>query len=643
MSYLDYAAKIQAIHNKYSPRNRNWASTPDTVKEISKAFDIELDFATFQHFDTINKDNLESFIKATDSQAIALKNIKLWEKHCGKLPILDILQKKGWIKMDCNLFAYISFGKKELFEVIYQELTDDAQKLWNALVWTTEMSQQQVEKVIGKDPISQIETVKTYNGKEEKKVCRYDLNFMTEANYAHYSSYKIIWKFSIPQVIRLLQKKISTTPAEYHFVPTTLPAHIKVWESEKPAFDDISRVLAYTAQGNLKSYPTNVANRSSVGKMKKSLNLTEYYADNKEIDDTRHYLLANWVLCLTLKNVNVNTPPLELVKEVFSKYATNKIESFEWTGSLLKGIRMAKSSHYGYVNIVNEKLLSILKQVPEKEWISTDNLEKYLLYREIDLSPMHKSYATQKIKYKTIRESWNKEMAETEEYVDSANYYDMVVKAHLYGSIFMFSALGLMDIAYKQPNTGILGKTYFSEWDGLYAFKLTNLGAYLFGKTKEYIAPEIKENTSLVFDEHALIILGEAGDKLTDTLLDNYVQKAGTNRYIVTAASFLADCKNMTDIKNKIALFKRTVGKPKLPQNWESFFESLLTKTKNVNASTEYEVFSLQAQDKELIRLIAQEKAFQNVVLKAEAYLILVPKKQVSSFKSKMKEYGYLV
>ncbi len=643
MSYVNYTAQIQFIHNKYNSRQRNWAASTENVKALSQTFDISIDFSTFQHFDTINKDNLERFIKATDSQAIALKNIKLWEKHCGKLPILDILQKKSWVKMDCNLFAYISFGKKELFDLIYADFTDDAQKLWNALIWASEMSSSQVEKVIGKDPISQVETAKTYNSKEEKKVCRYDLSFMSNTNQTYYSYQKVIWKFELPQVIRLMQRKISKAPADYEFHTIRLPENIKIWESEKPAFDDISRVLAYTAQGNLKSYPTNTANRSSVGKMRKALNLREYYADNKDIDDTRHYLLANWVLGLTLKNVNVNTPPLDLIKDVFSKYSSNKIEPFEWTGSLLKGIRMAKSSYSGYVTIVNEKLLSILKQIPEKEWISTDNLEKYLMYREIDLSPMSKISATQKLKYKSLSENWNKEMVETEDYVDDNEYYDMVVKTHLYGSIFMFSALGLMDIAYHQPNTEILGKTYFSEWDGLYAFKLTNLGAYLLGKTKEYIAPEVKENTTLVFDENALIILGEAGDKLTDTLLNNYVQKAGTNRYIVTASSFLSDCKNLTDIKNKTALFKRTIGKTKLPQNWESFFESLLTKSRNVNAITEYEVFSLQAQDKELIRLIAQEKAFQNVVLKAEGYLVLVPKKQASSFKSKLKEYGYLV
>jgi hypothetical protein len=78
----------------------------------------------------------------------------------------------------------------------------------------------------------------------------------------------------------------------------------------------------------------------------------------------------------------------------------------------------------------------------------------------------------------------------------------------------------------------------------LYAFRLNAFGAHLLGKNTNYEAPVNEDATNLVFDENELIILGKVEDKLTDTLLLNYVRKAGASRYIVTPQSFLKDCKN---------------------------------------------------------------------------------------------------
>jgi hypothetical protein len=164
------------------------------------------------------------------------------------------------------------------------------------------------------------------------------------------------------------------------------------------------------------------------------------------------------------------------------------------------------------------------------------------------------------------------------------------------------------------------------------------------GKSQHYEAPISEDSTTLFFDENELIILGKAEDKLTDTLLLNYVQKAGANRYIATAQSFLKDCKNPKQLKDKIALFKQTIGKSKLPDNWETFFETLNNRATHVTmVSDSYEIFQLNPEDKDLIRLIAQDKDFQKIVLKVEGFKVLLPKDKVASFRSKLREYGYLL
>jgi hypothetical protein len=133
---------------------------------------------------------------------------------------------------------------------------------------------------------------------------------------------------------------------------------------------------------------------------------------------------------------------------------------------------------------------------------------------------------------------------------------------------------------------------------------------------------------------------GEAG--VIDVMLANYAQKIASNRYRVTNSSFLKDCRNSKDVSNKIALFKKTVGS-KLPANWESYFSELLTNAKAVKEKPETLVFQLPDNLKELHRCIAQDSVLKQLVLKAENYRILVENTNVTKFKSRMKELGYMV
>jgi hypothetical protein len=91
-------------------------------------------------------------------------------------------------------------------------------------------------------------------------------------------------------------------------------------------------------------------------------------------------------------------------------------------------------------------------------------------------------------------------------------------------------------------------------------------------------------------------------------------------------------------------LLKQTVGIKKLPDNWEAFFQLLQQRAESINNVTEtYDIFELDKEDKELIRLIAQDRDFQKIVIKAEGFRVIVYKDKVSAFRTKLREYGYLL
>ena len=45
----------------------------------------------------------------------------------------------------------------------------------------------------------------------------------------------------------------------------------------------------------------------------------------------------------------------------------------------------------------------------------------------------------------------------------------------------------------------------------------------------------------------------------------------------------------------------------------------------------------------ELIRLVAQDPVVKTLVIKAEGYLVLVPKGNMAALKRRLQEFGYLV
>ncbi|MEP7144784.1 MAG: hypothetical protein ABI707_18010, partial [Ferruginibacter sp.] len=150
------------------------------------------------------------------------------------------------------------------------------------------------------------------------------------------------------------------------------------------------------------------------------------------------------------------------------------------------------------------------------------------------------------------------------------------------------------------------------------------------------------QQNKVQFSEDSLIILAEGDIGVLDVMLAGYAEKAGNNRYKVTHAHFLKDCRSKKDIDNKIGLFKKTIS-AKLPSYWEQQFKTWQENALKIHEDSTTLVFKIPPEAKELQRQIAQDPLLKTLILKAEQFYILVPANNVSKFKNRMKELGYLV
>ncbi len=636
MDYIAYKNFLDESIKKHHYLRRGEFSAK-LIKEWADYFEMPIDNTIFLHFNRHNKEELENLGKKIKLHLFLQNNTQLFSKDIiGKFPIREIVEQKTFIRADWCFMIYLAFVNHKIGLAFIAQLPEAIKELWEKLVWTKSLSAEQVEAITNVNPVIKIPDART-----TKSVVHQDyLGFAVESRSNYYNEDSIFY-FLLPAIVRQMQQAYVAVPKESVLKPiASVSEQYTIFNAESVALQDIPRVLAYHSQGNIKILSTGRPNAATGNKMRKTVALEEFYAGDKELEALRSHFLAHWIVYVPMKQISIGSPVVEIVKALHERLQLNHISPFAASITQLKGFTHLNQ----YLTINNQWYEKVFNQIESNQWYSIKNLRDNVRFQDVNYQPASATEARNYLTYKGKGINYSGQEYDVDISVKGDNYQKMVLDNYVNGFVFMLATLGAVDIAYTKPDTTTFGETFFSDFEGLYAFRLNALGAYLLGKNKSYEAPIKEDATNLVFDENELIILGKAEDKLTDTLLLNYVQKAGANRYIVTAQSFLKDCKNPKQIKDKIALFKQTVGVKKLPDNWEDFFKILQERAENIKiASDSYEVFELNKEDKELIRLIAQDKDFQKIVVKAEGFKVLIPKPKMAAFRSKLREYGYLL
>lgn len=537
------------------------------------------------------------------------------------------------------------YANQDLFQIFFNELPKVVQKLFQTLVWEGE--EREAESLEKAYKVKIITTTKKYRyGNAAQDLADDYLVFQVRTQYAWVgfsgSSYK--YYLSLSDRLRTVFKHYLPAPPGYDLTPLkTINKTEFLYENHDRILKHIKLYYSYIDQGNLKfSQNTGKLLKSSLTQMAKYCNIEEFY-DTR--DKNLQYLKTPLIIDF-LQGAHCETEkrPADLLRQLFQDFFQNKHPKSK---KLYEFLYHLKGGYYEYhydkrEKRVKQSLLNLLKDLLSSQWVAFENLEKYCLYRGIDLSVTDRNYGSDlyfNLKRKGPYRSYHERT-----YVRGGYYKDAVFVPFLKTMMFLFATFGIVDIAYELPENTILQErdlNYLSPFDSLRYVRLTKLGAYVVGLTKKYAAVIEEETAKIELDTKRLIITIDGNDPLKTLIIQKTADKISENCYKVNYHSFLRECTTKKDIKQKVALFHEHIA-AKPPTIWQEFLDDVLDKINPLVSKQKMAVFKLK-QNKELISLVARDEVLKGYILKAEDYHILIPSNDIPKVKKRLEEFGYFI
>jgi hypothetical protein len=583
-----------------------------------------------------NKERMQSLFEH-GLKAFILKHKQL---YLDKGISLEALQKDKLKKTDyLDLFTPTLYDK-ELFQALLSFLPENVSAAFQYLIlnWSP-VPYKEIESKL------RIELI-TKPDKNNSTHIKPEYHFLPFRNINNgYYSYDedLEYIFFFPSIITEHLKGLIELPSAYVLTPITAPRESAfIFEGQEQALAELTLILAYAQQGNLKFTASGRAQAGSINKMKKYGQSREFFPDSdKELASIRHQLVAEALFYLTIDN-SISNDISATLKNVLLNL---KDGSYSILYNLLLHLKGTGYSKHNYENTyVNEYLYTILSELPDGEWLDIDNLCNHIFasYPSLQLVT---DYTANSYLYLDAEEVYGNSVYKEREYIDLFLFRDAITIPMLKSVFFLMAAFGMADIAYDLPQNSAaaeLGRNYFSMFDGLKAVRINALGAYILGKKAYFDFTPPRQENALRLEEDQLIIHFTGANPALSLALDKIAVPLSDSRYKTDYATFLKGCQNNRDIQAKIDLFHTYIS-DKPPRIWNDFFKELLSKYNPLIIKTEYSLLQIPAANKELISLIARDEVLKKLCIKAEEYHLLVKNSDMNAFRKRLEKFGYLL
>lgn len=509
----------------------------------------------------------------------------------------------------------IPFLNQKLFNRFRETLAPNICKVMDYLLWNEAADNQTIEQKLG---ITICERKHAYSYVPDllKPFCFFRFSLTSYGGSPLYILY-------MPIALRRIMVLYYAKPTAAKIVAIdTIPKTDYVFESEKFIFDDILSVSLYITQGRVATTARGEIPATGFKKLDKSLHLSEFYPDTAAKD--LQYLRTRLIVAMALlgKDLQIEKNPVQHLKNIFRRYPL-----FDYLHLLthLKKRNQVVRDEKTYANY-----LAIAKALPVEQWVSVDNLIQYAKYNILSLLPADTESLIAYAKYEIDNDTYDLKLTTIE---------NIVGMPTLYVTLFLWAALGLIDIAYNDP---IFDKQATPLYNGIQYVRLNALGAYLLGIADNYETPELKVIPNPILSPEKLSITAHPDDKTATILLAPYTNKAtDQNVYITNYGIFMHDCSNLNQLENKIASFKNILKNIEIPNNWQQFFTTILAQSNAFQEASSHRLIQIPAENTTLTRLIARDAELKKYIIKAENYYIIVFSKNESAVKKRLKELGY--
>lgn len=536
-------------------------------------------------------------------------------------------------------FSFAVLKNKEIFTDFFNSLPELTRKILTIATWVSSLDRQQMEKELGISILNE-----EHQLLPELRILR-----VTESNnnWRVHTARETNWEkwdatFCLPEPLRILLKDYLEKPEDYYIKPleqATFQESVHVFSAEDTIFHELPRLLAYHQQGKFKYNLHGKPTPANIKKVAKELKTIEFFPDHPEVP-TR----TNMLIGLLYEYAENKTTLEDVIKVLFQEHFYWNLKNSNhplthaplYLFNYLTGMNTVEPAFL--TGTFNDYLKSMLQKLPVGKWVTKKNYLNHLSYNSIPVEPF--LYERENRLY--FKKDGDYGYVEKEN-IDDENFPHLIARPYANGLIFVLAAFGILEIAYYNVDRDEeFGYDWFSEYDGLEAFRLTPLGAYALGITDSYEAPVKLATNKFIFDADALMLRVEGNLGIIDVMLEQFLEKTSANRYAFNTGLFLGDCKTPHDIEVKINLFKQTINTP-LSQFWQNHLNQLLENAKSIRQKREVVIYQIDVANKDLQRLMAQDAVLKSLMLKAEQFHVLIPTKNLLRFQSRMKELGYLV
>lgn len=144
--------------------------------------------------------------------------------------------------------------------------------------------------------------------------------------------------------------------------------------------------------------------------------------------------------------------------------------------------------------------------------------------------------------------------------IEYSNIIEQLSEPFVKAMLFVLATFGIVEIAYREPQKG--DKSYY---DGLQYVRLTELGKYVLGISKDY-TPNVTNDKGPAFelDDQRLLIKVADSKSPFIPMLKEFAVLVTPSLYRVDYDIFLMGCNKREDVKRKIDMFEQYICQ-KLP------------------------------------------------------------------------------
>jgi hypothetical protein len=184
--------------------------------------------------------------------------------------------------------------------------------------------------------------------------------------------------------------------------------------------------------------------------------------------------------------------------------------------------------------------------------------------------------------------------------------------------------------------------SYLSPYDDVIAWRLNQVGAYIFGQTAK--APKLAqakaEPTQYHLDDDHLLITRTGPPSSVDHFLAGLAEKVGDHRYLINITSFRKGCATAFDIRTRIDNFKRELKLDQVPPIWQQLFKEVQERSEPLSQIGGYVVYRVgdHAQLRELFTIDAK---LRKLTLRAEQHLVLIKPSDLHTVLDVLRKNGF--